>query len=253
MDLERYWVIEEKPPPCPYEIMSMVNDNQICTAHYTQYNNLSDLCPTLMNLNDLLATCHNPIETEWKITRKYNDHDAEKTLAVICGGRDSCRIFTSYTVLPDSILFRIINETNHVIYSRVMKNGQRNYVCVEDCGVLDNATKSVIKLEKPFILNLLDYASHKSKREDNTVTTKTVTTTEKKPKAENERKLLFLSKNMLYNKYLHKTVARNKKTIVKFITSNSTVNKVESITKTLCKKLEDSFRKDEDSDTKEDN
>ncbi|CAK1592289.1 unnamed protein product [Parnassius mnemosyne] len=257
-DVEDILVIEEKPPPCPYEILSMTNDNQICTVYYTQYNNLSGLCPTLVNLNDLSETCRNPIETEWKITRKYNDNDAETTLAVICGGRKSCHIFTSYMVLPDSIIFRIVNETNHVIYSRVMKKGQKNYACIEDCGVLDNETKSVIKLEKPFILNLLEYASHKNKREYNTGTSKTVKTTGKTPKAQkiktpkNQKKLLFLSKNILYEKYSHKTVAGNKKSIVKLITSNTTVNQVESITKTLCKKLEDAFKEDEDSETKED-
>ncbi|CAH2064516.1 unnamed protein product, partial [Iphiclides podalirius] len=104
-----YWVIEEKPPPCPYEIMSMPNDRELCAIHINEYNNLHSACPSLININELLITCNNPIETEWKVTSKYDDLQSEHTLKVICGGQESCKILTLYTVLPHSIVFRIIN------------------------------------------------------------------------------------------------------------------------------------------------
>ncbi|KPJ00477.1 hypothetical protein RR46_07067 [Papilio xuthus] len=93
-----YWIMEEKPPPCPYEILSVSNNNQICSIYFTQWNDIPSACPTLINLNDLLSACDNPLETEWKITSKYNDLESETTLADICKGRESCRLLTLYTV-----------------------------------------------------------------------------------------------------------------------------------------------------------
>ncbi|KPJ19320.1 hypothetical protein RR48_01570 [Papilio machaon] len=92
-----YWIMEEKPPPCPYEILSVSNNNQICSIYFAQWNDITSACPTLINLNDLLSVCDNPLETEWKITSKYNDLESETTLADICKGRESCRILTLYT------------------------------------------------------------------------------------------------------------------------------------------------------------
>nr|XP_034838759.1 uncharacterized protein LOC117994894 [Maniola hyperantus] len=56
------------------------------------------------------------------------------------------------TILPDLIVFIIINSTNHIFYSRVMKNGFKNYVC--DCGIIDPKTNLISRKEHPYRLDL---------------------------------------------------------------------------------------------------
>lgn len=52
-------------------------------------------------------------------------------------------------------MFRIINSTNDVIYSRIMKPKNRNYICVKDCGRFNPNTRKVTKVDKPLKLDLL--------------------------------------------------------------------------------------------------
>ncbi|XP_068627144.1 uncharacterized protein [Battus philenor] len=241
-----YWIIEDKPPPCPYEILSMPNENQICSIHFTQYNNIPSLCPTLININDLLSTCNNPIETDYKITRKYNDETSAPTLDVICKGRASCRISTYYTVLPDSILFRIVNSSSHIIYSRVMKTGHKNYICVDNCGIMDKITKTVAKNDSPLILNLLktNEISHKNKREYNSSNNKTNNVHKVTTKVSNS--LVFRTRNM-------KNALKNLSEIAKKsfrTTSRPVLGQKKLFTKSLCKKLLEAYT-EENSDTVE--
>ena len=68
-----------------------------------------------------------------------------------------------FQILPDTIVFRIINSTNHIIYSKLMKNGKKIYICTNDCGKLDHITKKVVVGDEPLSLNLLN---NKKKREE---------------------------------------------------------------------------------------
>ncbi|XP_013141807.1 PREDICTED: uncharacterized protein LOC106105896 [Papilio polytes] len=235
-----YWVMEEKPPPCPYEILSVTNNNQICSIYFAQWNDVSSTCPTLINLNDLLSVCDNPLETEWKITSKYNDLESETTLADICKGRESCRILTLYTILPHSILFRIINRTNHIIYSRVMMNGHRNYACVDNCGIIDRKTNRIIKNDSPLIFDLLSTNSdtHKNKRENKINNTESTTD----PAL---RSLFFLSKNV---KYFNRDNI-GKESMNHTLNPNSKIEEV--LTKSLCKKIEEMYKENDYSETVE--
>ncbi|XP_014369353.2 uncharacterized protein LOC106719510 [Papilio machaon] len=236
-----YWIMEEKPPPCPYEILSVSNNNQICSIYFAQWNDITSACPTLINLNDLLSVCDNPLETEWKITSKYNDLESETTLADICKGRESCRILTLYTILPHSILFRIINRTNHIIYSRVMMNGHRNYACVDNCGIIDRKTNRIIKNESPLIFDLLatNSKSHKNKREYKQYTNFETTTN-----LNTLKNLFFLSKNFKY--YNSRSNGFGKERSTNNTTVNPNFNIEEVLTKSLCKKIEELYKDNND-------
>ncbi|XP_045783398.1 uncharacterized protein LOC123879637 isoform X2 [Maniola jurtina] len=157
-----YWVIEEKPPPCPYEIFSVKTDWEICAVKYNQYPDPNSSCPSVINRLDLKAACDNPIKTRWRIARKFDEVSERNTIDVICQGRENCEISTLYTILPDMVVFRIINSTNHIIYSRVMKTGFKNYICIDDCGRIDPKTNLISRKEQPYRLDLFK----KNKRED---------------------------------------------------------------------------------------
>lgn len=65
---------------------------------------------------------------------------------------------------PEQVTFRIINGTNDVMYSRIMKPNNTNYICVEDCGRFNPNTRKVMKKDQPLKLDLL--SSRMNKRDD---------------------------------------------------------------------------------------
>ncbi|XP_045508868.1 uncharacterized protein LOC123704531 [Colias croceus] len=158
-----YWVIEEKPPPCPHEIFSLTDSKTLCVVNYTGFHNASQSCPSKIHLEELLETCNNPIMTKWRIQRNYSA--ADQSAIDVCQGSESCEMTTIYTINKDSIIFRLINSTNHIFYSRVMKSGNKNYACDEDCGYFNPLTQAIRKNNQHLVLNLLNY-NLKNKRED---------------------------------------------------------------------------------------
>ncbi|KAF9418152.1 hypothetical protein HW555_004962 [Spodoptera exigua] len=90
------WTIEERPPPCPYEIFSVITDKQLCGAYYNQYTDMNTACPSIINFSDLTASCENPIETKWRFTKMYSVPEKRKQRNIICGNQDSCEIITHY-------------------------------------------------------------------------------------------------------------------------------------------------------------
>lgn len=60
-----------------------------------------------------------------------------------------------FQINPDHVGFKIINSSNHITYSRVMKSTGENYACLKNCGIFDRKTNTVRKAEKPLKLNLL--------------------------------------------------------------------------------------------------
>lgn len=91
-------VIEEKPPKCPYEILSLKTEQEVCVVNYTQYFKQFDSCPSIMSLRDLRISCGNPVETKWRIKITYNKDVTERNMAVICQGRENCEVSTLYWV-----------------------------------------------------------------------------------------------------------------------------------------------------------
>ncbi|KAF9818388.1 hypothetical protein SFRURICE_017810 [Spodoptera frugiperda] len=149
------WTIEEKAPPCPYEFFSVITDKRLCGAYYTQYTDTRTSCPSIINFSDLTSTCDNPIETKWRFTKMYGVAEDSKNKNIICDDQDSCEIITSYEMTPNYVIFRIINSTNDVIYSRIMKPNHMNYICIDDCGRFNQNTKKIGKIDIPLKLNLL--------------------------------------------------------------------------------------------------
>nr|XP_021199769.2 uncharacterized protein LOC110383321 [Helicoverpa armigera] len=146
------WTIEERPPPCPYEFYSVVSDTDLCGVNYTQYSNIDSACPSVIKFSELTATCDNPIETYYKFSKMYGVTDSNEN--IICNGKDYCEISTIYEITPQHVIFRIINSTNDVIYSRIMKPNNNNYICIDDCGRFNPDTKKVARSDKPLKLNL---------------------------------------------------------------------------------------------------
>ncbi|XP_022126458.2 uncharacterized protein LOC111001064 [Pieris rapae] len=155
-----YWIID-KSPPCPYEIYSLIQPKTLCVINITQYYKPFESCPQIISLDKLMETCSNPLETKWRILRNYSG--SENSIK-ICQGRDTCEITTLYSIKQDSITFRIVNSTNQIIYSRVMKSGQMNYACVDDCGYI-TPHHDIVKNDKHnIVLDLLH--NLKNKREN---------------------------------------------------------------------------------------
>ncbi|XP_023938438.2 uncharacterized protein LOC112046152, partial [Bicyclus anynana] len=117
-------------------------------------------CPTVINRLDLKSACDNPIKTRWRITTNYAV--SERTVNVICQGQENCEITTIYTIKSDAIVFKIVNSTNDIFYSRVMKSGNRNYICIDDCGKIDPHTNIISKRQQPYHVDLFK----KNKREN---------------------------------------------------------------------------------------
>ncbi|XP_050360298.1 uncharacterized protein LOC126780080 [Nymphalis io] len=92
-----YWVIEEKPLRCPYEILTLRTEQELCVVNNTQYYKPFDVCPSVITLRDLRISCGESIETIWRITKTYNV--PERSTAVICQGRESCEISTLYSAV----------------------------------------------------------------------------------------------------------------------------------------------------------
>ncbi|XP_050676854.1 uncharacterized protein LOC126973567 [Leptidea sinapis] len=72
--------------------------------------------------------------------------------------------YSAYWIKPDLIMFKMINSSNHIFFSRIMKPANKNYVCVNDCGLWDPNTKKVLKKESKVVLNLMNHRQ-KNKRE----------------------------------------------------------------------------------------
>ncbi|XP_046976230.1 uncharacterized protein LOC124542307 [Vanessa cardui] len=163
-----YWVIEEKPPKCSYEILSLKTNWELCIVNNAQYYNPFDVCPSVITVRDLRISCGDFIETVWRITKTYNV--PERSTTVICQGRENCEVSTLYSIHNDSIVFRIIDSTNNVFYSRAMKSDNKNFVCYDDCGIFNPVTKEIKKREGPFVYDLLQ--NNKNKRDDKYVNPK---------------------------------------------------------------------------------
>nr|XP_026490672.1 uncharacterized protein LOC113396828 [Vanessa tameamea] len=163
-----YWIIEEKPPRCPYEILSLKTDRELCIVNNAQFYKPFDVCPSVITMRDLRISCGDFIETIWRITKTYNV--PERSTTVICQGRENCEISTLYSINNNSIVFRIINSTNNVFYSRAMKSDNKNYVCFNDCGIFNPVTKEIKKREGPLIYDL--FKNIKNKRDSKYVNSK---------------------------------------------------------------------------------
>ncbi|XP_037870076.2 uncharacterized protein LOC101745508 [Bombyx mori] len=159
------WIIDESSPPCPFEIFSVEDDSKICAHNILKQNDSTKECPLYIKITDVSSSCDNPITTKWIVTRDYGSL-SEQFPVVICNGREYCQFSTLYTITPKHISFKIINEMNEIILSRIMNNGGLNYVCVNDCGTLDPSTKKVIKQEKPYSFDLFQNVGQKNKREN---------------------------------------------------------------------------------------
>ncbi|KAJ8706540.1 hypothetical protein PYW07_012618 [Mythimna separata] len=166
------WTIEETDPPCPFEFFSVMSDQSLCGMNYKQYKEVEGLCLTVIKFSDLTATCDNPIETQWRFTKMYGV--TEKYKDVICKKNEEvCDVFTLYEITPEHVVFWLINSTNHVVYSRIMRPRNRNYICVDDCGYFNPDTRKVTKVDKPLKLDLLvTRKPKKASRINNDVTTK---------------------------------------------------------------------------------
>ncbi|XP_030030759.2 uncharacterized protein LOC115447705 [Manduca sexta] len=222
-----HWTIEDKPP-CPYEIFSIKEENEICAKYYTQYTTTDD-CPSIIKFENLSVSCDNPIETKWQITRDYRN--IKYFPAFICNGKEYCEMTTIYTIDQQGISFRIINSSNNIIYSRIMRNGGKNYACIDDCGYWDPNTKKISSQQHPLSFDLL--GKNKKKRED--IYGTTVTTLK-------SSKQLKKSTKPYKNRHLSMAKSAGIKSILEL--------NVESTTMSHCKKLEkmDQEYEDEESD-----
>ncbi|CAH2083413.1 unnamed protein product [Euphydryas editha] len=231
-------VIEEKPPKCPYEILSLKTEQESCVVNYTQYFKQFNSCPSSISLRDLQISCGNPVETKWQILKTYKKNFTERNTAVICQGRENCDILTLYSFLPDYISFRIINSTNNVFYSRIMKAGHKNYICINDCGIYDPKTKEITKIEKPLTVDLLKNV--KKKRENSNL-------------HKNYNKMNRIKNNMLLKNGLHYKEPKRKKIgdILKVKDTLFINNKrnEELATKSQCKKIEEQYLEIEEDDS----
>ncbi|XP_031767660.1 uncharacterized protein LOC113520889 [Galleria mellonella] len=159
-----FWVIEE--PPCPYEFLSVINKDKLCAISWFQLNNITSKCPLLISFSDL-NTCDNPIVTKYKLRRIYNKvSERRSTVMFMCKWREDCEFSTFYAIFPEFILFQIINSTNHIIYSRIMRSGRKNYVCIENCGYMDPNSKKNVKNYKSLRKHLLDKLPKTNKIDD---------------------------------------------------------------------------------------
>ncbi|XP_063544972.1 uncharacterized protein LOC134753128 isoform X2 [Cydia strobilella] len=159
-----YWVIEDKQPRCSYEILSFKNNNELCVAHFWQLNKAnSNSCPAVIPLNEI-SSCGVPMITKYVVNADYLTNVSERTLPAICQTWERCEFSTVYAVNPESIVFRIINTTNNIIYSRIMEKNRKKYVCVDNCGIFNFDTLSATRNEEHLVLNLLN--SNKKKRDN---------------------------------------------------------------------------------------
>ncbi|XP_063371981.1 uncharacterized protein LOC134660186 [Cydia amplana] len=159
-----YWVIEDKQPRCSYEILSFKNNNELCVAHFWQLNKAnSNSCPAVIPLNEI-SSCGVPMITKYVVNVDYSKNVSERTLPAICQTRERCEFSTVYTVNPERIVFRIINTTSNIIYSRIMKKNRKKYACVDNCGIFNFDTLSATRKEDHLVLNLLN--SNKKKRDN---------------------------------------------------------------------------------------
>ncbi|KAL0858478.1 hypothetical protein ABMA27_012347 [Loxostege sticticalis] len=130
-----FWIIEEDQIKCPYEIYSMVNKNQICVANYSQMEKIHEKCPSVASLTDLVISCGNPIKTMYRVTKTLSHFISERNQTDICGGREYCGISTFYRINEDYITFRILDSSNDIIFSKIMKPDMKNFACVTNCGL----------------------------------------------------------------------------------------------------------------------
>ncbi|XP_063392109.1 uncharacterized protein LOC134677564 [Cydia fagiglandana] len=159
-----YWVIEDKQPRCSYEILYFKNNKELCVAHFWQLNKArSNSCPAAIPLNEI-SSCGVPMITKYVVNADYSKNVSERTLPAICQTRERCEFSTVYSVNPESIVFRIVNTTNNIIYSRIMKRNKKKYVCVDNCGIFNFDTLSATRKEDHLVLNLLN--SNKKKRDN---------------------------------------------------------------------------------------
>ncbi|CAB3258298.1 unnamed protein product [Arctia plantaginis] len=155
------WTLEESPP-CPVEIYSIIDDSWICVHDYLQpLEDFNDNCPSMIKFTDLPPTCDNPTDTIYRFTTDFDA--AGKHNNIICEGKYYCEVLTTYLISKTNISFRIINSENKILYSKIMKKNNINYMCVKDCGHYDPRTKTVTKIDKPMKLSLL--TSRKNKRD----------------------------------------------------------------------------------------
>ncbi|XP_061727129.1 uncharacterized protein LOC133532458 isoform X2 [Cydia pomonella] len=159
-----YWVIEDNQPRCSYEILFFKNSKELCIAHFWQLNKAnSNSCPVVIPLDEIYS-CGVPMITKYVVNPDYSKNVSERTLPAICQTRERCEFSTVYAVTPESIVFRIVNTTNNIIYSRIMKKNRKKYVCVDNCGIFNFDTMSAIRKEDHLVLNLLN--SNKKKRDN---------------------------------------------------------------------------------------
>ncbi|XP_073966836.1 uncharacterized protein [Choristoneura fumiferana] len=161
-----YWAIEDKPPSCSFEIFSTTGKNQLCIGNFWELKkgNFTS-CPTTATFQEL-SQCNNPIITKVRVSPDYSITVSERASTVICQGREMCEFSTYYKIDSGMIIFRIINSSNDVIYSRIMKPDGENFACTEDCGHFDFETTILTRKENHVILNLLKDYSRKRKREN---------------------------------------------------------------------------------------
>ncbi|XP_048002898.1 uncharacterized protein LOC125239377 [Leguminivora glycinivorella] len=159
-----YWVIEENQPKCSYEILSFRNRNEVCVAHFWQLNTAKhNSCPVVIPLNEIFG-CGIPMITKYVVNADYSKNVSERTLPTFCKTREMCEFSTVYAINPESIVFRVINTTNDIIYSRIMKRNRKKYVCIDNCGIFNFDTLSATRKEDHLVLNLLN--SNKKKRDN---------------------------------------------------------------------------------------
>ncbi|XP_013188949.2 uncharacterized protein LOC106133684 [Amyelois transitella] len=230
------WAIEENLP-CPFELFSIINKNEICAVNYKQINKIREQCPLIIKLSDL-RDCNNPIETKYLVKRDFKSASERSTN--LCKEREYCEISTIYTILPNRTTFRIINSSNHIIYSRIMKFGRENYVCIEDCGIYNPTTKKITTNEKPFIVDLLD-KSHKNKRED--LLNETVYTNE--TTQSKTTSMLPIKIGIKIYKNPHFETARKKKEEIKFKYNDFYASTTQSSCKKMQTTTQDEYELDE--------
>ncbi|CAH0688050.1 unnamed protein product [Chilo suppressalis] len=156
-----FWTIEEDTPPCPVDLFSVISPVHVCGAKFTQIYNYTDACPVVIKFADIVSSCDNPIKTTYQITRLFKK--SKGLPETICGKRDYCEISTYYRIYKDFIFFRVVNSSNDIIYSRIMKYGNKNYVCIKNCGSTDSKSNNVTD-DKPLTFSLLK--KRVSKREN---------------------------------------------------------------------------------------
>ncbi|XP_026325669.1 uncharacterized protein LOC113234543 [Hyposmocoma kahamanoa] len=132
-----YWALEVEPVQCPYEIFSMKNANNVCVTDVKHFAK-GKQCTKYTRLKTLKNNCNNPIITKWRFTKTYDI--LERNLpesSAICQGREKCEVTTIYQFQPHQIIFRVVDEKNLIIYSRVMRKNEKNFACVDNCGYFD--------------------------------------------------------------------------------------------------------------------